>query len=136
MVDPNQKLGRRDTIIFGVVLFPLFCAFVAWMLERRVEPRWPVYAVLGLGVAEMLGGLIDRRVWLGAYRAMMYLTFPIALVVSNAILLAMYLAIFTPLGLLARAFGFEPMRRTFAGQASYFVARKPESGSARYFKQF
>jgi len=132
MIDVNQTLSKRETRVFGLVLFPLFCGLVAWKLRHH---EVPVYAALAVGVVEALAGLVDERVWRVVYRILMIAVFPIAIVVSNVVLGLLWLLIFTIVGLLARVFGFDPMQRNVKDVSTYFIAKKSDAGSDRYFKQ-
>ncbi|MBW2459320.1 MAG: hypothetical protein JRI68_32810 [Deltaproteobacteria bacterium] len=58
------------------------------------------------------------------------------MVVSTVLLLALYYLVFTPIGLLARLFGYDPMGRRFERQArTYWQPSQPREGVARYFRQ-
>ena len=47
-----------------------------------------------------------------------------------------YLAV-TPIGLIMRLVGYDPMKRRFDSSAeSYWIARKPGRGPSSYFQQF
>jgi len=59
------------------------------------------------------------------------------LVVSFVILAAIYYAVLTPIGLLMRLVGYDPMcRRRDANAASYWTSREPVDDVRRYFRQF
>jgi hypothetical protein len=66
-----------------------------------------------------------------------YAAFPIGFVVSHVILAIVYYLILTPIGLLVRAIGRDPMERRFDRDAeSYWVVRQPIDDPGRYFRQF
>ena len=71
------------------------------------------------------------------YVGFMVAVFPIAWVVSNAILAATYYLVLTPIGLMMRLAGRDPMRRTLLpGATTYWQERRAGGDAARYFKQF
>ena len=67
----------------------------------------------------------------------MYLIYPVGFVMSHLVLAIVYYLVLTPVGLLVRAFGNDPMKRTLDAQApSYWEARPPAPEAKRYFRQF
>ena len=92
---------------------------------------WAVGAVVGLM------GLVWPRSILWVYLGLSYATFPIGWTISYLLMLAIYLAVFTPTGLLMRLAGRDPMCRRFDRSAqSYWLPRKAPDGTERYFRQF
>ncbi len=132
----EHNLSRRQLTVFsvcwlvalgvvgGLVLVhggPLWVAVVVWIAALALPViGWALPAVL-------------RIVYLG----MAYAAFPIGLAVSHVILAVVYYLVLTPIGLVMRLLGHDPMRRRFDPQAeSYWVERKPEENVSRYFRQF
>ena len=63
--------------------------------------------------------------------------YPIGLVVSHVILAIAFYLVFTPVGLLMRWLGRDPMEREFdPSRASYWKKREERNEDARYFKQY
>jgi hypothetical protein len=132
----EHNLSRRQLTVFslcwlaalgilgGLVLLrggPLRVAVVAWTAAVALPAvGWPLPAAL-------------RIVYLG----MAYAAFPVGLVVSHVILAVVYYLMLTPIGLVMRLVGHDPMRRRFDPRAeSYWVERKPDEDVSRYFRQF
>ncbi len=133
-------------------------------IEHNLSPRQlTVFSLCWLAALGLVGGLVLGRggplrvavvLWIAAlalpligwplpaalrivYLGMAYAAFPIGLVISHAILAAVYYAVLTPIGLLMRLVGHDPMRRRFDPQAeSYWIERKPDENVSRYFRQF
>ena len=62
---------------------------------------------------------------------------PLAWVVSNALLAAVYFLVITPIGLVVRAFGRDQLARQFErSSASYWIEETPVSDTTRYFRQY
>jgi hypothetical protein len=59
-------------------------------------------------------------------------------VISNVLLFLVFAWVFTPIGLIMRALGRDPMTRRLDRQAStYWIAHDPSAaGMKRYFRQF
>jgi hypothetical protein len=91
------------------------------------------------GVAIMVGlpGLVRpsliRPVFVGALVA----TFPIGWVVSRVILAMLYFGLFTPLGLVFRLIGRDPLKlRRQAQRASYWEPKPQAADMLSYFNQY
>ncbi len=69
---------------------------------------------------------------------MSYLAWPIGFVVSHVVLAAVYYLVLTPIGLLMRVFGYDPMARRFDREAASYWHERATAGSEakRYFRQF
>jgi hypothetical protein len=87
-------------------------------------------------VVPILGWLVPafmRLVFVG----MSYVAWPIGFVVSHLVLAAVYYLVLTPVGLVMRLLGYDPMRRGFDREAaSYWVERPAAAEPRRYFRQF
>ena len=71
------------------------------------------------------------------YRGWIYATFPIGWVVSHLVLAAVYYLVVTPIGLAMRLVRRDPLRRRFEREAkTYWVARRRQTDTNRYFRQF
>jgi hypothetical protein len=71
--------------------------------------------------------------------AWMALAFPIGWTVSRAVLALVYYGLFTPLGLVFRLLGRDPLRRTrtpASGLSSYWSRKPGVSDPVRYLQQF
>jgi hypothetical protein len=63
--------------------------------------------------------------------------FPIGLIVSHLALVLLYYGVFTPVALVFRLIGRDPLSRTFDRQAeSYWEPYNPDQGMERYLRQF
>jgi hypothetical protein len=138
MIEINFKPSIRELRQFAGIWFPAFCALVAfWTWKAGAAPIWPK-SILGVGVVLGLVGLIAPAVIRPVFIGLSVLTFPIGLVISNVLLFLVFALVFTPIGLIMRALGRDPMLRRFDRQASsYWIAHDPGAGGAkRYFRQF
>ena len=71
------------------------------------------------------------------YLGWLYAAYPIGWVVSHLMLGVIYYGVFTPLGLVMRLTGWDPMNRRMEPEAtSYWVEHRPSDDPARYFRQF
>jgi hypothetical protein len=75
-----------------------------------------------------------RRPLLLAWRAALR---PVQGTVSYLVLAIVYFLVFTPVGLILRVMGRDPLERRFEPEVrSYFVRRRTARDPARYFRQF
>jgi hypothetical protein len=91
-------------------------------------------AVVGLAGAGLT--LASRPRGIAVYRSWMLGAMPIGWVLSHAMMLAVFYGVVTPVGLLVRATGRDPMTRRFdRSAASYWTKHEPGADPGRYFKQ-
>jgi hypothetical protein len=135
VVEINKNPSRRDLWVFGVGL-PIFAGLVGALRWRRghttsAEVLW------GLGAALLLVFLAAPRARRHLYIGWMYAVFPIAFTVSHAVLGALYFLVLTPVGLLMRLLGRDPMQRRFDRAATtYWTPHAPAEDTERYFRQY
>lgn len=121
---------------FGLLWFPAFGGFLGLLVLRHTENlrtaaiAWSVFAAIA--VVGWLSHTFLRWVWIG----LLTLTFPIGWVISHLILFLVYYLVVTPIGLVLRLTGHDPMKRRLDRQAATYwqertVARDPKS----YFRQ-
>ena len=136
MIRIEHNPTRRQLTVFRLlwlVLFGVFGGMSWWKTGLLAEAGvfWAIGAALpALGL--VWPGVL-RIVFLGAS----YATFPIGFVVSYIILAVVYYLVLTPIGLVSRLTGYDPMQRRFDRNAqTYWTPREPEEDTERYFKQF
>jgi len=104
--NPKRKQLRQ----FAGIWFPAFCALVGWSVARKtghwheVEVGWVIAGVIS--IAGLVFPPIIRPVFVGLILA----TFPIGWVVSQVLLGAIFYGIVTPLGLILRLTGHDPLQ--------------------------
>lgn len=127
---------RRQLLVFGACWL-LFVGAAGFVLQDRGASGMAVGLAWGLAVAVPLLGLLIPEILRWAYVGLSYLTFPIGLVVSHLVLGVVYFLVLTPLGLVMRALGHDPLGRHFdATAASHWVPREAPADPKRYFRQF
>ncbi|MCA9292804.1 MAG: hypothetical protein KDA20_03225 [Phycisphaerales bacterium] len=95
---------------------------------------WMMIAIGVIGTGVMLASrplaLAFHRFWTNAAK-------PIGWTISTTLLGVVYILVFTPIGLVLRTFGHDPMQRGFDRQrASYWSTHAPPPESRRYFRQY
>ncbi|MBX3402491.1 MAG: hypothetical protein KF699_03665 [Phycisphaeraceae bacterium] len=93
-----------------------------------------------LGLAGALGAaavLASPALGKALYRGWMFAALPIGWTISHILLGMVYFLVFTPIGLIMRLLGKDPMERRFQPDApTYWIKRPPPAESSRYFRQF
>jgi len=131
----NTEPSPRELRVFALV-WVLFFSLAAGLSFQRGAPLPLVVVTAVVAVAIPGAGWVFPPVLRLAFVVLSYLTYPVGLVVSTVLLLAIYYLIFSPIGLMARIFGYDPLHRRFDARAqSYWHRRQPRDGLARYFRQ-
>jgi hypothetical protein len=121
---PHRRSAR---IWFGVIFLAGF-AFIGWRVDQLL-----LFSALGV-VPLLLTPITPVSVAL--YRAWMRLGLLLSHVTSPVLLLIIYLLIITPVALLSRRFGRDPLRlKKLRGAKSYWEPRTP-SDPASYLRQY
>jgi hypothetical protein len=136
MIHIERNPSRRQLTAFGLtwlVFFGLLGGISWWKSGSLAE----AVVLWGIGVAVPAVGHVFpgflRLVFLG----MSYATFPVGFVLSYIILAVVYYLVLTPIGLVVRLMGKDPMQRRFDHTAkTYWTTRESKEPSEQYFKQF
>ncbi len=136
LVSINWNPDRKALIEFsefGMFFLGMVAAPMACFRDR------PTVAVV-FWVAAVLGRLVGvmKPEWLKPiYVGLMVVTWPIGWVVSHLTLGLLFYGVITPIGLIFRLMGRDPMSRQFDRSAStYWEAYNPDRGMKRYLRQF
>lgn len=146
MIPVNWHPDRRQLRLFGLACVVVFGALGAWTFARGT--------LLGLAVGEAVRPTLAAALWTVAaacgvlalcapsilrplYVGLTALGLPIGYVVSRAVMAAVFFGVLTPIGLLFRAVGRDPLcRRWEPGRDSYWEPRPAMTDVRRYFRQF
>ncbi len=130
--DPSQSALRW----FGLLMLLFFC-LVGGIVYLKTETLTVSAWLGGLGVVLCALYYVVPGLRRPLYLGWMYAALPIGWVVSHLLLAAVYYLVLTPIGLLMRLFGWDPMaRRLDPGATSYWVAHEAAADRTRYFRQF
>lgn len=131
--DPTPKQVRQ---LCGISL-PLLALAIGGVLWWKFATLTPMAILCGvlmpLGALGYLFPKFGRGLWI----TLQTIEYPIGWVVSHLILVVIYYGVFTPIGLLLRLSGHDPMHRRWnPGAKSYWEAYNPNRGARRYFRQY
>jgi hypothetical protein len=122
--EPDPRQLRN----FGLMVGGIFGAIGLWpVVFRGSAPRlWAV----ALAVALVLPAVIAPRILTHTYRAWMALGQGLSWVNTRIILGAVFYAVITPMGVVMRLGGYDPMRRRIgSGAGTYRVTARPRAGA-------
>ncbi len=130
--NPPTKTLRQFAGLWLVV----FGGMAVWEAVGRHRPAVAAsLAVLALVVGPM--GLARPDYMRPIYVGWMVLAFPIGWTVSQVVLLIVFFGLFTPIGILFRVMGRDPLDRKLDRTApTYWTPKPAPTDLRRYFKQF
>jgi hypothetical protein len=137
LIEINWDPSRRELRQFAGIWFPAFWAVVGgFVWYHSGELPAAVVLVWAVAAAVSLAGLVNPPWARPVFVAWMKLAYPIAWAVSHLMLAAIYFLVLTPIGLVMRLLGRDPMERRFDRSAqTYWAAHNPCGDTARYFRQ-
>ena len=136
MIEVKKTFSRRELLWFGP-LFALFIALIGWVLWQS-GVGWDILSVLAIAA----GLLIVVYYFVPSlqrplYRGWMFSVMPIGWIISHLLLIAIYYLLLTPIGIIMKVVGYDPMRRKLEpSQKTYWVKRQKSEDPQRYFKQY
>lgn len=136
LVEINWHPPRQHLRVFAGLLL-LFGAAVGGLLYFKYEQTMAGGVLLIVTAALGLIGFVWPYAIRPVYVVWMALAFPIGWVVSHVMLATVYYLVITPIGLVMRLGGRDPMQRRFdRTAATYWTRRISTRDLRRYFRQF
>ena len=137
VIEANRNPSRRELNLFGFIWMGFFLLVAGGLWLKLHAPSVPV-ALAALAVAVPVLGWAAPSFMRVVYVGLSYMAWPIGFVVSHVLLGAVYYLLVTPIGLIMRAVGYDPMHRRFDPEApSYWIERDGSERDPRsYFRQF
>jgi hypothetical protein len=136
LFEHGGRAGDRQLRQFAVALIVVALTGVALRSLRHGALGWSMAAAASFAVAVgVVGAMAPRRIaWL--FAAVTTVTYPIGLLVSEAMLVLLYFGIMTPMALLFRMARRDRLHRAIdPGAPTYWVAHRSPSTTSRYFRQ-
>jgi len=131
----KRRATRKDLNWFGLLMLGFFLLIGGMAQMRGHHHRANVLWIVGVVLTLIYYAI--RPLQKFTYDLWMGITYPIGWVISHALMAIMFFGVITPIGLLMRLFGRDPMERQInRAAASYWVEHDPSADPARYFRQF
>jgi Saxitoxin biosynthesis operon protein SxtJ len=136
VIERKPRPSRGDLRAFGPILAVWVAAVGAVALFRYDAPR--VAAVLWIvGAPFPLLYFAVPALRIPMYQGYMRLFFPLGWLVSHAVLAVLFYGIVTPVALLLRLLGRDPLKRRWdRSAASYWTEHRTGGDASRYLRQF
>ena len=129
--NPERKQLRQ----FAGIWFPAFCALVGWSIARKtghwheVEVGWAIAGILS--IAGLVYPSLIRPIFVG----LILLTYPIGWVVSYVLLGVIFYGVVTPIGMILRLTGHDPLQLKAPLGNSLWKSPVGKTDPARYLRQ-
>ena len=146
MIEVNWKPDRQSLRSFGGICLVAFGLTGLWIGFRHTflgvhmtsDTAANVSVVLfGIAGACGVASLAAPKALFSLYIGLTLVSLPFGFLISHVVLFLVYFLILTPVGLMARAIGYDPLTRAFDRNAtSYWVRRHQVSDVRQYFRQF
>lgn len=138
LIEINRNPPPKELRKFGMIWFPLFCGVLGTVLWHKTGILPLAIAIYCLAPPTFVLGLLAPRAVKPVFIGLTYLTFPIGWTISHIMLGVIYFGIMTPIGLLLRISGKDPMRRNPGRAADTHWLPREDDGSdtTKYFRQF
>ena len=129
--NPERKQLRQ----FAGIWFPAFCVLVGWSIARETGPWYLVeicWAITGIiSIAGLVCPPLIRPIFVG----LILLTYPIGWVVSHVLLGAIFYGIVTPIGIILRLTGHDPLQLKAPLDNSLWKSPTGKTDVASYLRQ-
>jgi phosphatidylserine synthase len=137
MIDFNPNPSARELRQFAGIWLPAACGILGGLLLWRFDALTAAVILWTFAIAVAVVGLMSPRRIRLVYVGWMRAVSPIGWLFSHLIVAIVFYVVMTPVGLLLRLFGYNPMGRRFDRVAkTYWVKHDPGEDVGRYFRQF
>ncbi len=137
LVEINWRPERKELRNFGIIAL-IASAVISLLLYllKGLGGQWALI-ICGIGFIIFLSSIISAKLTRIIYIGLILVTLPIGWVVSFLLLAIFYFLILTPIGLIFRLIGRDPLCRKFDPDASsYWEIHRQNDGLDSYFHQF
>ncbi len=136
MLEMTRKPPAQSLRWFGLIVLVFFAA-IATVAYVKFGARGLAYGLVGTGTVLCSLFYAVRALRVPMYTAWMRVFFPLGWIVSHTIVAVIYYLLVTPIGLVVRAVGYDPMSRRRGRRAdSYWAPLRREKEVSQYFRQY
>jgi len=136
VIEINWRPSNRELRVFAIVQL-IVISVAAWLLHRRLGWDAAAAGVMMVSASGLVAGMMQPQILRPMFVAWMMAAFPLGWVMSHLLLGLVYYGVMTPIGLVLRLCGHDPLRlRKRTTVDSFWVARPKASSSSRYLRQF
>ena len=136
VIDINWNPSRKELRVFAVLQVVFFAIIATVLYNKSGSTTLPIAIVAVSAVVGVIGFFVQPFMR-AIYVVWMFAVWPIGLVVSHVVLAIVFYLVLTPIGIIMKLCGRDPMERKFDKHAgTYWIPRQQESDTRRYFRQF
>ena len=136
VIDINWNPSKRELRQFAAMVLAFFGVVGGVILYRGGSLTIPT-VIWGVSGTVGVLGLIAPRAIKYIYVGWICAAFPIGWTISHLLLGVIFYGVITPIGLIMRLFGHDPMHRHFDPSVdTYWIERVPTEDQSHYFRQF
>lgn len=128
---PRTFRAERE---FGLIVGAVFALLGAWWVYRG-KFLTPAYVLTFVGSALIVFGIVVPRILVFPRRGWMKLAEALAYVSSRIILALIFFLVLTPIGLIKRAMGWDPLHRRSASRDSYWHPYPSRQQNPRHYEK-
>jgi hypothetical protein len=132
--ESNKKKSFRREREFGLIVGGILAGLGGWWTYRGKLGLFAP-ALLSVGALLVLLGLAFPRSLALPYRAWMGLAAGLSFISTRVILAIVFFLIVTPIGLIKRLTGWDPLRRRAERQSSYWQPYSERQRDARHYEK-
>ncbi len=137
LLDVNWNPDRKELRLFGGIYLPIFLLIIGGLLYYKYQLRTASVAVACAALAISALGWAAPTAAKPLYLMLVAATYPIGWTLSHLVMAIIYYLVLTPIGILLRLVGHDPLCRSFEPtRQTYWVERRPPEHKGRYFRQF
>ena len=136
MIDLNLNPSKKELRTFGLCAL-VFLALIGWIVARRTGSMPAGTAVGGFGLLCAILALAAPKALRPIWVVLMVVNYPIGWLVTHLIMAIIFYFVVSPVGVIMRMTGRDPMERAFNRQAkTYWKPRRTDADPSRYFRQY
>lgn len=125
---------ERDLRSFGILVGAVLAVIGAWFIYRGTRSPVPASLLL-VGIVLIIAGLVRPRLLATPYRLWMKLAELLAVIMTTLILSVVFFLIVTPIGIVRRLMGADPLRRRAEPADSYWTDYTPRQRNSRHYEK-
>ena len=130
----TRRKSRRAEREFGLIVGGVLLVLSGWWLYRGKFPTLS-HVTLPLGGLLVLFGLVFPAALVWPNKAWMALAEVLSFVTTRIILAFVFFVIVTPIGVIKRLFGWDPLHRRAAGSDSYWLPYSERQKDPRHYEK-
>jgi len=136
LIKINATPSSGQLRLFGLLLTAALAVIGFMLFKKTGSFTWPAVLWCAAGLAVLLTAVLPAGLRY-AYLGLSYAALPIGLVVSTAVLLVIFYLLLTPLALVFKILGRDPLDRRLAPDLEgYWKVRRSTDDRRRYLRQY